>query len=88
MKVVQVNTYFFDQCKKKLEMYLKTGKQLISKRWECLLAYRNGDDIQFYDGCDLIIEISRGSYQRNLETAVIWLLDGQKDPLKVARGEE
>lgn len=88
MKAVQVNTYFFEQCKKKLEMYLKTGKQLISKRWECLLAYRNGDDIQFYDGCDLIIEISRGSYQRNLETAVIWLLDGQKDPLKVARGEE
>jgi hypothetical protein len=63
-------------------MYLETGKQLKSTVWECLLAFKNGDDIQFYDGCDLIIEISGGhTYEQNLDFAVVWLLEGQKDPL-------
>ena len=82
IKAIQTNTLFFDQCKKKLEMYLETGKQLISKRWDCLLAFKNGSDIQFYNGCELIWEFSGGSYESNLETAVLWLLDGQKDPIR------
>lgn len=82
INAIQINTKFFENCKAKLEMYLKTGFQLQSKIWHDLYAYRNGDDIQFYDGCDLIVEISKGSYAKNLETAVLWLLGGQHDPLK------
>ena len=78
----QINTKFFDACLAKLEMYIKTGKQLKSKVWHDLYAYRNGDDIQFYDGCDLIVEVSKGSYQQSLITSVLWLLGGQPDPLK------
>lgn len=82
MKAIQTNTLFFDQCKAKLEMYIKTGKNLISKVWDDLWVAKNGNDIQFYNGCDLIIEVSKGSYAENLEDAVIWLLSGQRDPLK------
>lgn len=81
MNFYNTKSQFFQQCKDKLKMYLETGKQLQSTVWECLLAYKNGDDIQFYDGCDLIIEISGSTFEQNLETAVVWLLDGQKDPL-------
>jgi hypothetical protein len=82
MKAIQTNTLFFDRCKAKLEMYIETGKNLISKVWDDLWVTKNGNSIQFYNGCDLIVEISRGSYAENLETAVIWLLSGQRDPLK------
>lgn len=81
MNFYNTKTKFFQQCKDKLKMYLETEKQLKSTVWECLLAFKNGDDIQFYDGCDLIIEISGSTFDKNLETAVVWLLDGQKDPL-------
>ena len=80
---IQTNTYFFDQCKKKLEMYIETGKNLISNVWDDLWVCLHGEsDIQFYTGCDLIVEISKGTYQQNLEDAVIWLLSGQEDPIK------
>lgn len=78
---IQTNTTFFEACKNKLRMYLEKGGQLKSNRWDCLLVGRVGNDIQFYNGCDLIIEISVGTFEQNLETAVAWLLDGQKDPL-------
>ena len=82
MNFYNTKTQFFQQCKDKLKMYLETGKQLKSTVWECLLAFKNGDDIQFYDGCDLIVEISGGhTFEQNLDFAVIWLLEGQKDPL-------
>lgn len=81
MKAIQTNTQFFENCKGKLEMYLKTGKQLKSNHWEDLHVYRNDDDIQFYDGCELIWEFSSGNYQQNLEDSVLWLLAGAKDPL-------
>lgn len=82
MNFYDTKTKFFQQCKDKLKMYLETGKQLKSTVWECLLAFKHGDDIQFYDGCDLIIEISGGhTFEQNLDFAVIWLLEGQKDPL-------
>lgn len=87
MKAIQTNTYFFEQCKAKLEMYIKTGKNLISKVWDDLWCARIGDDIRFYNGCDLIVEVSKGSYADNLVDSVIWLLDGQKDPIKVMIGE-
>lgn len=85
MKAIQTNTLFFDRCKSKLEMYIRTEKNLISKVWGNLWVARVGDDIRFYNGCDLVVEVSKGSYQENLETAVIRLLDGQKDPRSYCR---
>ena len=80
--IIQTNTYSFQKCKEKLEMYIKTGKTLMSTVWQDLICCKNGNDIQFYTGCDLIYEFSFGSYEDNIEQAVIWLLSGQKDPLK------
>lgn len=83
MKAVQTNTNFFKACKAKLEMYIETHKNLISNVWEDLWVCKHGEsDIQFYNGCDLVLEVSKGSYEENLEVAVMWLLDGQKDPIR------
>lgn len=82
MKAIQTNTYIFNQAKKKLEMYMETGKALNCKNWNDLHAYKQGDSISFYNECDLIFEFSRGSYDDNLTNAVIWLFDGAKDPLR------
>ena len=79
--MIQKDTYFFNSCIQKLEMYIRTGKKLISKVWDDLWVTKKGNDISFYNGCDLIWEFSSGSYEQNLENAVLWLLDGAKDPL-------
>jgi len=73
---------FFEACKAKLEWYIKTHQQLKSDKWESLHAYRDGNAVGFYSGCDLIYEFDFGDYQNNLMLATQWLLEGQKDPLK------
>jgi hypothetical protein len=80
-KAIQTNTSFFENCKKKLEWYIKTGNRLNVKNWEDLRVCRSGNDIQFYNGCDLIWEFGKGDFEHNLEESVIWLLSGAKDPL-------
>lgn len=80
MTAIQTNTQFFENCKKKLEWYIQTGNRLNS-HWEDLRAYRSENDIQFYNGCDLIWEFGFGDYNQALELSVVWLLGGAKDPL-------
>ena len=80
-KAIQTNTSFFENCKKKLEWYIKTGNRLNVKNWEDLRAYRSGNDVQFYNGCDLIWEFSEPSYDEALDVSVFWLIGGAKDPL-------
>ena len=69
---------YFNACKSKLEWYLDSGKELKSDVWKHLHAYRTGDKISFYDGCDLITEFNFGDYPNNLLLATQWLLEGQK----------
>lgn len=80
IRAIQTNTTFFENCKRKLEWYIETGRRL-NTMWEDLRVYRNGDDIQFYNGCDLVWEFGAGSYEHNLEQSAIWLIGGAVDPL-------
>jgi hypothetical protein len=80
---IQVNTYLFEQGKKKLEMYIATGKTLNCENWDDLCAYRQGDSVVFYNGCDLVFEFGLCNYDENLTNATMWLFAGAPDPLRI-----
>ena len=80
---IQMSSYLFEQGKKKLEMYISTDKKLNCENWDDLHAYRQGDSVVFYNGCDLVFEFGSCNYEQNLTSATMWLISGAPDPLRI-----
>lgn len=80
---VEISTQLFEQGKNKLEMYIATGKKLNCENWDDLHAFKQGNSVVFYNGCDLVFEFGLCNYSQNLNNATMWLFAGAQDPLRV-----
>lgn len=80
-KIKGLDERWFNLCKSKVEMYIRTGNELNLPQYQHPTLSEYNGKITFWNDCEDVLCFDDESREANVKALVFWLLNGAVDPL-------